>query len=146
MKRIIITCTVCLSCLLLGGVITTHGQIYKWVDAEGRVHYSDTPIDEAENIDEELPPASRFIAPPRPPSTSSESSESSEEEQSQQEASVDPQESSVGPATNPAADPAEASTNDEAPPQGQQEEDVIGMGEHGPFGPDGPDAPVQNSE
>jgi hypothetical protein len=39
------------------------GRIYKWVDAQGRVHYSDTPTGLAESVDEALPPASSFGTP-----------------------------------------------------------------------------------
>lgn len=47
------------------------GKIYKWVDAQGRIHYSDTPIGQAEDIDTLLPPAARFENPAAPQAASS---------------------------------------------------------------------------
>ena len=52
--------------------------IYKWADSDGRLHYSNTPTDEARSVEAELPPATSFgtpaaspapIAPVSPPGT-----------------------------------------------------------------------------
>lgn len=140
MKKIVLIFLVCLSSLsvLVAGAPTANSQIYKWVDAEGRVHYSATPTDEAQDVDEELPPAAHFIAPARPPSSSSEAP-ASEDEQPPQEASAD------SPAQS-----SEAPTNDQSslPSQQQQEQpqEEIGIGEYGPFGSDGPGGPTPNPE
>jgi hypothetical protein len=41
------------------------GAIYKWTDAQGRIHFSNTPTDlSAESVDESLPPASAFGGQP----------------------------------------------------------------------------------
>ena len=50
----------------LTGPDVVQAQIYKCVDAERRLHFSDSPIGKAEAVDAELPPASEFISP-RPP-------------------------------------------------------------------------------
>ena len=44
------------------------GSIYKWVDSAGRLHYSNTPTDEARAVDDELPPATSFGTPAASPS------------------------------------------------------------------------------
>lgn len=36
------------------------GGIYKWTDAKGSIHFSNTPTREAEVVDDTLPPASNF--------------------------------------------------------------------------------------
>ena len=141
MKKILIRLSVYLSSLgiLLLGPAMTNAQIYKWVDAEGRVHYSDTPTDEAQDVNEELPPASRFTGRARPPAASPEEAPASDTEQPQQEASADP------PAESPSTDessPDQSSSSD----QQQAQKDEIGLGEHGPFGPDGPGGPAPNPE
>ena len=61
-----------LLCLLLSG--TAFGQLYRWVDKDGTVHYSDTPHPEAEELDLPEPqtydggrlPAARPAAPQAP--------------------------------------------------------------------------------
>jgi Domain of unknown function (DUF4124) len=49
------------------------GVIYKWIDAKGKIHFSNTPTREAEAVDDTLPPASTFDtqAEPTPPATAS---------------------------------------------------------------------------
>jgi Domain of unknown function (DUF4124) len=49
------------------------GVIYKWIDAKGKIHFSNTPTHEAEAVDDTLPPASTFDtqAEPTPPATAS---------------------------------------------------------------------------
>ena len=49
------------------------GNIYKWIDAKGRLHFSNAPTREAEAVDDSLPPASTFgtEAAPTPPATAS---------------------------------------------------------------------------
>ena len=44
------------------------GSIYKWTDAKGRVHFTNTPTREAEAVDDSLPPASTFGTETEPPS------------------------------------------------------------------------------
>jgi hypothetical protein len=40
------------------------GTLYKWTDAQGRVHYSNAPTrGDAQTVDDALPPASSFAAP-----------------------------------------------------------------------------------
>jgi hypothetical protein len=36
-------CLPLLTTILLGGATLLHAELYRWVDAEGRVHYTDTP-------------------------------------------------------------------------------------------------------
>ena len=53
--------------LLLAGVASA-GQVYKWTDDKGRVHYSDKPVPKAQKLDVRAPGA----APLAPPSSESE--------------------------------------------------------------------------
>lgn len=60
---------------VLPGSLAVAGT-YKWVDKDGTVHYSDTPVKGAEEVD--LPEPMMFDAPepaPRPPSTEGEEGE-----------------------------------------------------------------------
>jgi len=52
---------------------SAQGAIYKWIDAKGSIHFSNTPTHEAEAVDDTLPPASTFDAQaePTPPATAS---------------------------------------------------------------------------
>jgi len=43
------------------------GGIYKWTDATGNLHFSNTPTREAEVVDDLLPPASNFGRQTNPP-------------------------------------------------------------------------------
>ena len=47
------------------------GNIYKWTDAKGRLHFSNAPTREAQTVDDSLPPTSTFgtEAEPTPPAT-----------------------------------------------------------------------------
>jgi hypothetical protein len=49
------------------------GTIYKWTDAQGKVHFSNAPVGTAEAVDEVLPPAASFASPsqgsPSPPAS-----------------------------------------------------------------------------
>jgi len=49
------------------------GGIYKWTDAKGSIHFSNTPTREAEVVDDILPPASNFgrQTEPTPPAIAS---------------------------------------------------------------------------
>jgi hypothetical protein len=114
-----------LSGILLAGPDAVHGQIYKWVDAEGRIHFSDTPVDKAEVVDEELPPTSEFISPrpPNPPTPP---------EQTEPPNETDETDETQGAEDTP---PPTTQTTDQAA------EEEIGMGQYGPFGKDGPVGP-----
>ena len=108
-----------MSGMLLAGPDVVQGQIYKWVDAEGRIHFSDSPIGKADVVDEELPPTSQFISPrPPTPPTPPEQTEAEEDTQDAEDA--------ASPTTQ---------TTDQAA------EEEIGIGQYGLFGPDGPDGP-----
>ncbi len=39
-------------------------NIYKWTDAQGRVHFSNTPVGAADSVDEDLPPSTSFGTDP----------------------------------------------------------------------------------
>lgn len=114
-----------LSGLLLAGPDAVPGQIYKWVDPEGRIHFSDTPVGEAEVVDDALPPTSEFISPrPSTPPTPPEQTEPPNE----------PNE----------PDETQGTENTPSPPTqtaDQAVEEEIGMGQYGPFGKDGPFGP-----
>lgn len=58
------TCGLCV--FLTAAPVAAQGRIYKWVDANGRVHYSDAPVGQAEDVDAALPPASSFGTLPAP--------------------------------------------------------------------------------
>ena len=47
--------------LILCPAVFAHGEIYKWTDSQGGIHFSNAPTDlSAESVDESLPPASAF--------------------------------------------------------------------------------------
>ena len=60
--------------LLIFGVLiwsaptVAQGTVHKWIDSDGKHHYSNTPTDEARSIDTELPPATSFGTPAASPS------------------------------------------------------------------------------
>ena len=109
----------------LTGPDVVQAQIYKWVDAEGRLHFSDSPIGKAEAVDAELPPASEFISPrPPTPPTPPQQTEPQGEAQDTEDAT-----------------PPSPQTTDQA--QGVEEEEEIGIGQYGPFGKDGPSGPAR---
>jgi hypothetical protein len=56
-----------LSLSLTVSSVVAQGRIYKWVDANGRVHYSDAPTGQAEDIAAILPPAASFGNSSAPP-------------------------------------------------------------------------------
>ena len=80
------------------------GTIYKWIDSDGRLHYSNTPTDEACSVDAEPPPATSFGTP------------------------------AASPAPIAAVSPPGTPTSDEAqgPAQGMEADFVLGK--DGPFG------------
>ena len=52
------------------------GSLYKWVDPQGTVHYTNAPTkDTARSVDDALPPASEFQSPTPPPETAKADSE-----------------------------------------------------------------------
>jgi hypothetical protein len=128
-KSALVLCTSLLSLVISGISVTgprvVHGEIYKWVDAEGRLHFSDSPIGKAEAVDEELPPASEFISPrpltpPDPPQQ------------------TEPQDETEG---LPDAEGTQ-NTEDTDEPKDIEEEEEIDIGQYGPFGKDGPNGPI----
>lgn len=50
----------------IGSSAPALGEIYKWTDPQGHLHFSNTPTGKAEAVDDALPPASSFVAPPEP--------------------------------------------------------------------------------
>lgn len=64
MNRWVASLLVWLPFFLLSIPPAAHARIYKWVDAQGRIHYSDTPVGNAAPVDDTLPPASIFTLPP----------------------------------------------------------------------------------
>lgn len=49
--------------------VPTHAQgtLYKWTDARGNIHYTNTPTSvDAKAVDDVLPPAANFISPAKP--------------------------------------------------------------------------------
>jgi hypothetical protein len=48
-----------LSLIFFSAPVTAQ-SIYRWTDAQGRVHFSNAPISEATAVDDELPPATSF--------------------------------------------------------------------------------------
>jgi hypothetical protein len=51
------------------GTTVVHAQgLYKWVDARGGIHYTNTPTNNtARTVDDALPPAANFKSPAPPP-------------------------------------------------------------------------------
>lgn len=66
---------IALGCLLFLACSSAlaQGNIYKWTDAKGRLHFTNAPTREAQAVDDSLPPASTFgtEAEPTPPATAS---------------------------------------------------------------------------
>ncbi len=56
-----------LSISLTVSSVIAQGRIYKWVDANGRVHYSNAPTGQAEDIAAILPAAASFVNSSAPP-------------------------------------------------------------------------------
>ncbi|MGE0822978.1 MAG: hypothetical protein AB7G75_34865 [Candidatus Binatia bacterium] len=55
------------------------GSLYKWVDPQGTVHYTNAPTqDTARSVDDTLPPASAFQSPTPPPEIAESPSEPTE--------------------------------------------------------------------
>jgi hypothetical protein len=46
--------------LIFSSAPVTAQSIYRWTDAQGRVHFSNAPVSEATAVDDELPPATSF--------------------------------------------------------------------------------------
>ena len=42
---------VALTCVVLATSLSAHAQIYRWVDADGNVHFSDKPVESNNNTD-----------------------------------------------------------------------------------------------
>lgn len=51
----------CVAFLCLGGAAQAATKLYKWVDAQGVTHWSDTPVEGAKKVD--VPPAQSYSAP-----------------------------------------------------------------------------------
>jgi hypothetical protein len=52
----------CVAFLCLGGAAQAATKLYKWVDAQGVTHWSDTPVEGAKKVD--VAPAQSYSAPP----------------------------------------------------------------------------------
>ena len=95
--------------------VAAQGTLYKWTDAQGRVHYTNTPTrSDAQTVDDTLPPASSFVGSPEPAPATTEPS------QSTPEAPKTPPETAAAPpaqgeAPNPAS-PSPWETPTAAPP------------------------------
>ncbi len=64
---------------LLPALSSAQGTLYKWTDARGNVHYTNTPTSTtATSVDDTLPPASRFNSPTPPPEPEKATTPSSE--------------------------------------------------------------------
>jgi hypothetical protein len=50
--------------LLFSSVPVTGQNIYRWTDAQGRIHFSNAPVSVAKSIDDELPPTANFGGKP----------------------------------------------------------------------------------
>jgi hypothetical protein len=60
--------------------VVAQGTLYKWTDAQGRVHYTNTPTrSDAQTVDDALPPASSFVGSPEPAPATTEPSQSAPE-------------------------------------------------------------------
>ena len=59
MKQFHIGITIVLS-ILVSSVAALGQNIYRWTDEQGRVHFSNAPVKEAQSVDDDLPPASNF--------------------------------------------------------------------------------------
>lgn len=58
-QSIFLICFVSLA-FISSSVPVTAQSIYRWTDAQGRVHFSNAPVAEAIAVDDELPPATSF--------------------------------------------------------------------------------------
>lgn len=67
------------SLMLVPAFSVAQGTLYKWIDARGHVHYSNTPTSTtATAVDDTLPPASSFKSPTPPPEAEKTPSSSTE--------------------------------------------------------------------
>jgi hypothetical protein len=67
LARLTLISLAALSGLLAGTGTASAAKTYRWVDAQGVVHYSDTPQPGAEQVT--LPSAQTYTAPPAPPAS-----------------------------------------------------------------------------
>jgi Domain of unknown function (DUF4124) len=64
---------------LFPALSSAQGTLYKWTDARGNIHYTNTPTSTtATSVDDTLPPASRFNSPTPPPEPEKATTPSSE--------------------------------------------------------------------
>lgn len=85
-------------------------NIYKWTDAQGRVHFSNTPVNAADSVDEDLPPSTSF-------GNDSDLSDSS----AQSSPPAEPQAIPPKPTTTAAAPPLEDDLEEDAEPLAAEE-------------------------
>lgn len=100
------------------GPDVVQAEIYKREGAGGRIHFSDSPIGEAEVVNEEVPPASEFLSWRRPPPEQTDPPNETAGTQDLQEDENTP---------SPAVQTTDQSAGEE-----------VGIIRHGPFGKDGP--------
>jgi uncharacterized membrane-anchored protein len=107
---------------------TAQGEIYKWTDPQGRLHFSNAPTENAEAVDDVLPPASSFTASPEstPTSTASNAPSLGTDSPPQSTTAQAPTEDRDPPVEEPAAESETAPTPEE-PPQPSALADVPGI-------------------
>lgn len=121
---------------LFPALSSAQGTLYKWTDARGNVHYTNTPTSTtATSVDDSLPPASRFNSPTPPPEPEKATTPSSENKEKANTENPDGTEGAApGEATGPdgsqppsgesaAGEPAPAATDGSATDD-QQEADA----------------------
>lgn len=106
------------SLLLLLSSAPVRGQnIYQWKDARGSIHYSNTPVDAAKAIDDDLPPATHFGGASGPASSPPEEAPPPAEPK----AAAQPQQTETDPLTEsdepPGAEPAGSGDAEPTPEQ-----------------------------
>jgi ribonuclease E len=119
--------------LIFSAAPVTAQSIYRWTDAQGRVHFSNAPVSEATAVDDELPPATSFggvqDSSPSPPQTPTSAEQQPDAQRSTAALSPDQEEAENGaePANNeePTAPEREpVATSEEA--AGPESEEPVG--------------------
>ena len=129
MKTFVLATTLVGALLSICSSASAQGEIYKWVDSEGRLHFSNAPTHNAESVDDALPPASSFAAPPEPtPATTGSNPPSLDAESPPQPTAQVPSEDSEPTVEEPAVE-SESDPALEEPPPPSASADTPGLSE-----------------
>lgn len=108
--------------LIFSSAPVTGQNIYRWTDAQGRVHFSNAPVSEATAVDDELPPAPNFGGAQDSSSSSLQPPPSSEQQSDSPSstAASSPTEETTEESDEPAISDDEAVTDSEPVPTAEE--------------------------